>query len=148
MATGDDAALRELVDRAAVRDVVYTYARGVDRKDIALVASCFAPDCTYDGSLGRTTARDALARLEERWGQYDATMHFMGNCLIDLDGDTARSETYCVAYHRRRVDGAQKDFTVAVRYCDEMTRLDGHWRIRHRQVVTVWTRDDLVPPAG
>jgi len=96
-----DAALRELTDRAAVRDVLYTYARGVDRKDIALVASCFAPDCAYEGSLGRTNARDALARLEQRWTEFDATMHFMGNCLVELDGDVARSETYCVAYHRR-----------------------------------------------
>jgi len=143
-----DAALQELLDRSAVRDVVYTYARGVDRKDIAMVASCFGPECAYEGALGRTTARDALARLEERWVQYDATMHFMGNCLIELDGDVARSETYCVAYHRRTVGGTQKDFTVAVRYCDEMARTDGRWRIRRRQVFTVWTRDDLVPPSA
>jgi ketosteroid isomerase-like protein len=143
-----DAALRELLDRAAVRDVLYTYARGVDRKDIALVASCFTADCAYEGSLGRTDVRDALARLERRWVDFDATMHFMGNCLIDLDGDVARSETYCVAYHRRTVDGVQKDLTVAVRYNDEMIRQDGRWRIRRRHVVTVWTRDDLVPPTG
>ncbi len=144
----DGGILQEILDRLAVRDVVYTYARGVDRKDIAMVASCFAPECAYEGALGRTTARDALARLEERWVQYAATMHFMGNCLIELDGDVARSETYCIAYHRRTVDGAQRDFTVAVRYCDEMARLEGRWRIRRRQVFTVWTRDDLVPPAA
>src|SRR5262249_22813509 len=53
-----------LADREDVRDVLLSYARGVDAKDLARVAACFTPDAAYDGALGTGTIADALRSLD------------------------------------------------------------------------------------
>ena len=142
MSRTTDEAVRELADRAAIQDVLLRYARGVDRRDLDLVASCFMPDASYEGALARGTIADALARLGDRLARYDGTMHFVGNQLIEIRGDTASSETYVVAYHRLANEGAARLFTVGVRYLDELVRDGEQWRIRRRIVRTDWQRTE------
>ena len=138
-----DVALRQLLDRAAIQDVLLRYARGVDRRDLDLVASCFTPDAAYDGSLARGTIVDALAALRVAVTRYARTLHFLGNQLIELDGDQARSETYALAHHQLP-DGTHR--VVAVRYLDELVRQQARWLIRRRVVHREWQRDEA-PPA-
>jgi hypothetical protein len=140
--------VRQLLDRAAIQDVILRYARGVDRRDLDLVASCFIPGAAYEGALARGTVGDALAALRDRMTRYDATMHFIGNQLIDITGDAASSETYAVAYHRLTENGEAKLFSVGVRYCDELIRDGDQWRIRRRVVTTEWERVDALPRRG
>lgn len=140
---------RILMDRAQIHDVLLRYARGVDRRDLPLVASCFAADATYEGALASGTAAAALAALPERWARYESTMHFIGNQLIELAADTAASETYAVAYHRQIVDGRFIDLTVGIRYLDELVREGDRWLIQRRRVCREWTRSDPVTgPVG
>jgi hypothetical protein len=42
--------LVRLVDESAIKRLLYTYCRGVDRRDLALVRSC----CTADAFDGRS----------------------------------------------------------------------------------------------
>ncbi|MGH7894780.1 MAG: nuclear transport factor 2 family protein [Candidatus Binatia bacterium] len=130
---------QRLLDALAVRDVVQTYALGVDRRDLGLVARCFTPDCEYRGSLGHGTIATALASLRAALPRYERTMHFMGTQRVAVDGDGAHAETCCVAYHVRP-DG--RHFTVGVRYLDDLARTPDGWRIRRRVVQTDWTRED------
>lgn len=132
-----------LADRAAIQDLQLTYARGVDRRDLALVASCFAPDCAYEGALGHGTIGDALRTLEAAMTRYASTLHHVGSVLVTLDGDRAVAETSAVAYHRLR-DDPRRLSVVAVRYLDELARRDGRWLITRRTVERAWTRDEEV----
>jgi ketosteroid isomerase-like protein len=147
MSRTTDEAVHELADRAAIQDVMLRYARGVDRRDLDLVASCFTPDASYEGALARGTIADALARLRDSMARYDSTMHFVGNQLIEISGDSARSETYAVAHHRLSESGVSKLFTVGVRYVDELRRDGERWRIQRRVVHTDWQRTDALEPA-
>ncbi len=131
--------IRRLADELAVRDLVLTYARSVDRKDLPAVAACFTPDCAYEGSLARGTIADALASLRDAMNRYVRTMHFMGTQTVELDGDRAGAHTYCLAFHVRP-DGALS--TVAVRYDDTLVRTPDGWRIAARRVETDWARTD------
>jgi uncharacterized protein (TIGR02246 family) len=131
-----DNRLAALLDREAVREVAHAYARAVDRKDLAAVAACFAPDCAYEGALGHGTIADALAALERAFDRYERTMHLIGTQHVAVDGDDARAESCCVAYHVRR-DGGR--FTAGVRYLDALRRTADGWRICRRQVRTEWT---------
>ena len=137
-----DAALQMLLDRAAVHDVLLRYARGVDCKDIDLVASCFTPDAAYEGALARSDIRQALPRLREAMDRYASTLHFLGNVTIEVTGDRASSETYAIAYHCPRTGDRQ--YVVAVRYLDELVRHDGRWLITRRRVCREWERYDTV----
>jgi len=132
-----EAALRRLLDRAAIEDVLRRYARGVDRRDLELVASCFTADAAYDGALARGTITDALAALRVALDRYASTLHFLGNQLVEVDGDTARSETYALAHHRF-ADGTFR--VVAVRYLDELVRVRDGWRICRRVARREWER--------
>jgi len=138
------APLRELLDRAAIRDVLLRYARGVDRRDLHLVAACFMANAAYEGALGNGTVETALAALPQRLQRYERTMHFMGNQLIEVHGDAATSETYAIAYHQLTTDGAPKLLTVGIRYLDDLVRHDGTWRICRRVVQREWERTEAM----
>ena len=139
--------LDDLVDRAAIHDVLLRYARGVDRGDLDMVAGCFVPGASYEGALGRGTIEGALASLRGAMARYAGTMHFIGNHVIELDGDGARSEAYALAYHRLRDDPGRL-FVVAVRYEDHFVRRVKRWLIARRTVVTEWSRYDMVTPSS
>jgi hypothetical protein len=161
------AQLRALVDRQAIHDVVLRYARGIDRLDWALVAGCFHDDGEVDASwFSRRAwplyeARRTGADVAHLGAWADLSCHYVLNCLIDLDGDTARSETYCVAVHRTRCSneqiplpiddpgdagrpGQERDVVLGLRYVDRFERRMGLWAIRQRTFVYEWTRVDAV----
>lgn len=143
-----DPFIQQLRDRAAIHDLLIRYARGVDQRDLTLVAACFAPEARYEGALGVGTIEVALAALRERMQRYQTTMHFLTNQLIELDGDRAHSETYGLVYHRLAEDAEQEDFIVGVRYLDDLARQGDGWWIVHRTAVLEWQRYDAVvlPP--
>ncbi len=143
------AGLEDLIARQQIADVIYRYARGIDRLDFELVRSCYHPDAYDDhGSLSGNvdTFIAAAGPFLARW---TATQHFMGNMLIEVDGEVARAETYAVAYHRREdVEGIGKDDVIGIRYVDRFEKRDGKWRIAYRVVATEWRRVEPVHARG
>jgi len=139
-----DDTVRELLDRAQIRDLLARYARGVDRRDLELVRSCFTEDAAYEGALSTTDIAHALATLRESLERYTTTMHFLGNQSIELDGDAAHSETCAIAYHRTPREGGAQDLVLGVRYRDDLVRERGRWRICRRHAVCDWQRRDRV----
>jgi ketosteroid isomerase-like protein len=132
----DEAALRRLVDESEIRALLARYARAIDRMDWELLRSCYHDDAV-DVHAGRTwPAAEFIEWLQTRLPTYAATKHFLGNQLIELDGDVAWTETYCLALHRHAAVGDESavDRLVSVRYCDRLERRGGDWRIAHRVV--------------
>jgi ketosteroid isomerase-like protein len=120
------------------------YARGVDRKDFALVASCFTEDAQVAyGSVYTGDRAGLLAFLGEVLPAFRATMHFLGNHAAEIRGDVASAETYALAHHVLAAPGKERDLmVVAVRYLDELVRDGDVWRIRRRVVPFEWQRLD------
>lgn len=138
--------LDDLVAQQEIRDVLIRYTRGIDRMDSDLVTSCYWPGAYDDHGAFQGTAEEFVKWVREVLSYFDATMHFIGNQLVEVDGDTAHAESYCVAYHRRRArDGEEgHDLVTALRYVDRMQRRDGEWRIADRKCVFDWTRHDPI----
>jgi len=126
----------QIDDRAAIRELLLRYARGVDARDFALVASCFTPDAAYRGALAQGTIADALTALRAATQRYTATRHAIGGQSVEIDGDTASSDTDCTAKHWF-ADGRCR--TVGVRYRDRLVRGPAGWLIARRDVDTLWT---------
>jgi 3-phenylpropionate/cinnamic acid dioxygenase small subunit len=141
---GSEQILRELQDRAAIRELLASYAHAVDRRDLPAVAACFTPHAVYRGSLGEGTIEVALRALSERMQRYSSTMHLLGTQSIALDGESARSETNAIVYHRLNSDEGHGDFIVGVRYVDELRRNEGRWLICNRRTTVAWERFDPV----
>jgi hypothetical protein len=136
--------LAEATDRLALRDLVCRYARGVDRRDLALVRSCFTADCRYDGALGRGSIDVAIEALGDAMARYRTTFHLLGaQHVLACNAGAAEIETYAMAHHLLR-EPAGRHRTVGVRYDDACRRDAGGWRIAARTVRRVWERDGLV----
>lgn len=131
------AELRALRDRQEIVDVVYRYARGLDRHDAEIFSSAYHHDAIdhHGDFLGR---RDefvpwGLGLLASEW---DAHTHYITNTRVDIDGDVAHCECYVLFVQRRR-DGAGLDLGGG-RYIDRLERRDGQWRIAARELVVEW----------
>jgi len=139
-----DPEVQALLDKQEIYEAVLRYCRGMDRIDPSIVASVFHPDATdhhgvYEGpaaALGQLSVE--AAKSVKTW------THFIGNVLIDVEGDEARSEAYFIASMRKERGGSEYDEIVAGRYIDEFERRRGMWKIARRLTVHDWSRVDAV----
>lgn len=136
----------EVADRAAIRDALVRYCRGVDRRDRELVRSAYHPDARDDHGAFVGDLEGFLDFVEgEVHGRFRITMHKLGQVLIELDpsGDVAYCESYAIGHHVRSEGGRDVDDRVmGLRYDDRFERRDGEWRIADRVVRYEWLRVD------
>jgi len=144
--------VNDLLAREAIREALQLYARGVDRRDWALVAGAYHPDAHDDHGGYKGGIPGLLEWLERRHASIEQSMHFLGNCLIDFQSDSrAVVETYCVVYQRYGEEARETIRTwlgdeplppgkrlmaeLVCRYVDHFERRNGEWRIARRTVV-------------
>lgn len=68
-----------------------------------------------------------------------ATSHVLAPSTVEVDGDTARAQTACMAHHISETPDGKVRFTLADRYDDVLVRVGGEWRFRERRKYTDWT---------
>ena len=135
--------IQEFVDRQAIHQVMMRYCHGVDRCDVEMLKTSFWEDgaCLYGGQ--ESNAMDWSEGTVAALSTMVRTFHSVSNYLIDLDGDTATSETYCTAYHQLRgEDGSLTDMIVGGRYLDRHEKRNGEWRIAYRHYVHDWNTNN------
>lgn len=139
--------------RAAIHELLYRYARGVDRSDLELIKSIYWPEAVdHHGpfvALGFAFADRLVTR--ERSIEAVGEHHFT-NITIKIDGDDAWVESYFLAFHPHNDDvaapidpgaGANYIGVGSGRFLDHVQRREGEWRVLHREVVNDWTRLDM-----
>ncbi len=127
-------ALQRLVDEHEVRRVVRTVARAIDRLDFELLASCYHPDAS-DERHGRVREiGEFLEWVRPILGSMESTMHSLSTQFVEVDGDVAHAETYCMARHLSAgpEGGPAREWFAYVRYVDRLERREGTWRILRR----------------
>jgi SnoaL-like domain len=139
--------VQALSDRAAIHDLLLRYFRGCDRGDIELMKECFFDDAHVDYGFfysGPVSGFIEAAESPAALAAYERTLHFVGNILIELDGDTARSETYTIAHHvtNEQHEWAGAFVLVYMRYIDDFQRRDDRWGVARRVVSYEWLRRD------
>lgn len=141
--TDQAAALRALLDKQEIAELLTRYLRSVDRGDVAGVRACYLPGATEDhGGLFAGPAQGYVDSIEAALTHPRArTSHNMTNLLIALDGDTATAESYCITFARIKADGAYYHSFTGARMIDRLERRDGAWGIAHRQLVWDWNHD-------
>jgi hypothetical protein len=144
-ATDREKAIDVLLAKQEISDAMMRYCRGIDRHDEELIRGAYHDDAYDDhGFGGGARAWDMAKAYGQPSDVYKAAHHFIGNLLIEVDGDTAGSETYFVATQRFEHDGTDYDFVIAGRYVDRWERRDGPFRISRRTLVWDWMRTDPV----
>ena len=129
------------------------YAHFVDRRDPHAVAALFCEDgvlAIYSGDpevvqpdrvrTGREEIASALAGMTK----YEVTTHFLGQQMVEVNGDDATGETYCMAHHIYEADGVRRDRVMAIRYLDAYARVEGEWKIGRRRLAIDWTDERVL----
>ena len=70
--------------REAIRDVLATYCRGIDRRDRDLVRGCFHPHATDDHGTGPQSVDDFLDWCFGLLHGYDSTFHILGQSTFEF----------------------------------------------------------------
>ncbi|EXG80460.1 nuclear transport factor 2 family protein [Cryptosporangium arvum] len=130
-------AIRELIDRFAVTDVLSTYARLVDERDFAAVGALFTDDCVAEYGVRESDVLRSSAAVTDwlatQLADGTATSHHLSNVTVAFpDADHAETTSYVHAWHG--VAGADVDPVVLARYVDRFERTPTGWRIAHRRM--------------
>jgi len=128
--------VQALLDKDAIRDVLYRYAEAIDRWDRDALAAVFMPDAVLNVGVYNGPASGMLG--EKRSDTLIATHHAVGNIRIKLDGDRARSIAYVNAIHFSRHGDQLYHEMFRSRYLDRFVRYQGQWRIGERALVRDW----------
>ena len=133
-----------MTDVDALRALNQRYSRAIDARDMDELTALFDPEGSVDGARGSSSVPDYLEMTRTSPRVFEQSMHVLGDPLIEhTEGsDTARLDTYAVVYQLGRVEGGD-DMVLGIRYLDDVRRIDGKWRIHHRQAVMLWARDKL-----
>ena len=123
--------------RQEVADLLVRYASAIDRRDWALLRSCFTDDCVADyGEIGRWKGGDAITEwMRKTHEPLGHTLHRISNQAVGRDGEavTARSYVDVIVLGPDNVRGAQ----AAGYYDDVVIQVDGDWKIARRSYTMV-----------
>jgi len=123
-------------DRSAISELLVRYATAQDARDWELLASCFTDDARLDYDTSGVFDRPQfIEHCRVGLAPMKATLHYVTNHVVDVDGDHARSTSYVLAQHVRADDVT---FTLGGSYHDELVRTPDGWRIAARRFVTAW----------
>ena len=134
-------------DRLAIHDLINLYAHFHDSKQPQRIASeIFTPDAAIDFGTGPVAGREAIHAFFAGFGGIIGTSHNITNIMVEGDGDIARCQSHCLAWHwleRPDVDGRPSlhasDALAVGGYQDELRRTPDGWRISNRRTVQFGT---------
>lgn len=130
-----DQALRELLDKQAIRDVLSRYCRGLDRMDKEMARAVWHDRGTafYDGMF-EGTGHGFIDWVWEAHAGMERHSHQITNVMIEVAGDQATSESYVTValWTLPDAEGRQNELIGRGRYLDRWERRDGRWAIEHR----------------
>ena len=140
--------MSNLADRAEIHELIMRYPRALDGRDWALLRTCFV----HEGVLraehqdGRHIflfdgAEKVVSRVS-RLDRYKVTMHFMGNELVELDGDTATTEVYAIATHIWDGTAGAGEWVIGIRYQDTVVRTGDGWKFKDRLLIYDWEKGE------
>jgi ketosteroid isomerase-like protein len=140
--------LRRIADEHEIRNVIYRYCRALDRFQWDEVRDCYHPDATDDHGDYRGGVDGFIELIKGRMPRLVSSSHFIGNVLVEVDGDSARAESYAISLSRlsSKGDRPESDQWTGFRYVDDFERRGGEWRIARRVCLFDWTRSDPVGP--
>jgi|SRR5690554_2976733 len=133
--------LQQLLDREAIRDLIWRYCRAVDRRDFTALRELYHEDAMDEhGGMYHGPAAGFIDALPQIMGPMEVVWHMTGNMLIEVRGDEAEGEIYTWSYHRADLGEGPTDLVVGGRYLDRYRRVDDCWKFQHRKIVMDWNQ--------
>lgn len=138
----DAEAVRTLLDKQEIAELLTRYCRGVDRGDADLVAQAYHEGAVEDhGGTYLGPASEYVAMLRRVLPKAPRMTHSITNLLIEIDGETAIAECYMTTFSRRELGTESFDSLTLARAVDRLEKRDGRWGIVHRRIAWEWNHE-------
>lgn len=132
-----------LAEREIYRAIV-RMARAMDERNWAALDDILLSNITADLGMGQVSGRDNIvAFIRSFLDDCGPTQHLLGNVLIDVEGDTAKSRCYVSDMHKGQGEKSHLTFSTLGDYHDTWRKVDGHWRMSHRTKINRATLGDI-----
>lgn len=137
-----DGLLQQLLDRAAIEDLLVRHAIAQDERDWDALRACYLPTATYTHPGGELIGVDEIVgRTSSAIAPLDGCQHLVGTTVVTVapDGTSATSTSYFQAQHLRRGLPGGELYIIAGTYRDRFERDGaGEWRIANRRQDYSW----------
>jgi hypothetical protein len=130
--------VQQLADHHAIEQCLVVHARGIDRADLGLLQSAYHEGATVDYGFFNGAAAEMAAMLIAAQRTAPVSLHRPSNVWIELDGNSARAESYVLAYFESSQAGGNVQSLACGRYLDRLEQRDGQWKLTHRTYVLDW----------
>ncbi|MFC6282692.1 MULTISPECIES: nuclear transport factor 2 family protein [Polaromonas] len=138
--SGEDL-LQTLLDREAIRELMYAYCRGIDRCDEAALRSVYWPDATHrQGAYSESGSSFVDYAMKARSNGLRMS-HHVSNISIVLKGKQAAVEGYFQAFqYDGTPQGGLLETLLNGRYINRVENRGGEWRIAERTLIYDWIK--------
>ncbi len=144
-ASDDGAALKLLLARQEITDVLHKYSSSIDSFDYDGVRNAFADDVWAQyGFHDPATGGDAVtAWIKEATASVVWQHHLLSVYSVEIDGDSAKTLSYLTSYQVFK-ETPKAAVVLVARYHDQLRREPGGWKLTRRIMEVLWgeTRED------
>jgi hypothetical protein len=140
--------LQAAIDKSEIAEVVFSFARAIDRLDENLLRTVLHHDATLDLGPGifQGTGGDYVHWVLGVFQNVRSSHHLVGNVRIELEGDAAYVESYTQTHIRVEKPIGREDVFLGGRTLDRFERRPsgaaGVWKVMHRKEVIDWARTE------
>ena len=141
----------QAADLAEIQQRIYFYGWCIDHRLFDDLDAIFLPETVihYDVPMGtKKPWKEMKPWLARGLSQFRCTQHNMSNPMIDLQGDTATSNTYGHLIHFQELKaGGQNVFRHHTIYRDRWEKRDDGWRVIARTLSNLGIDGPFEDPA-
>ena len=138
----------KLKDELEIRRMIERWAVWRDAGDWERFATVWHPEGVMMATWFQGPFADFIRVTQEGWAKGVSILHFLGGSAIDIEGDRAIAQTKMTISQRGEVDGVLCDVVCTGRFYDFCVRVDGQWKLLHRQPIYEKDRIDPVDPSA
>lgn len=130
--------MEQIIAHHDIARLITEFARAMDERDWARIAEIFAPDAVANYGEGPLAGSAAIIASIRRYLDIcGPTQHLLGNLIVDIDGDSAKSRCYVSDMHIGLGERAHLTFATLGDYHDQWRKINGQWhmveRIKHNR---------------
>jgi hypothetical protein len=136
------------LDELKIRQLVERWAVWRDAGDWERFATVWHPDGVMMATWFQGPFGEFIRVTQEGWAKGVSILHFLGGSAIEVAGDRAIAQTKMTISQRGPVEGVLCDVLCTGRFYDFLVKVDGEWKLLHRQPIYEKDRIDPVDPAA
>ena len=141
-----------LQDELLIRRMVERWAVWRDAGDWDRFATLWHPEGVMMATWFQGPFAEFIRVTREGWDKGVSILHFLGGSAIEVAGTRAIAQTKMTISQRGKVDGQDGpvlcDVVCTGRFYDFVVRLEGQWKLLHRQPIYEKDRIDPVTPGA